>query len=150
MVEKLIAALEKIDSDLSELLVAAKMKQASLVSNVNKKIEEAILLEEKLLLKIKNGEHNRLTIIKQIYEAENVHLETTRISDLIIKFSSEISGEDKEKLTRLEKSIKHRISEVKRNNEHNQFLINHSRNFINQTISALVEKSKKSILDKKI
>ncbi len=150
MVEKLINTLENIDGDLSDLLVAAKMKQASLVSNVSKKIEEAILLEEKLLLKIKNGEHSRLTIIKNIYSDKGTILETTKIADLISKFSAEISEEDKEKMSAFEESIKDKIAEIKRHNEHNLFLIVHSKNFINQTINTLVENSKKSILDKKI
>jgi len=150
MVEKLINTLENIDTDLSDLLVAAKMKQVSLVSNVNKKIEEAILLEEKLLLKIKNGEHNRLTIIKNFYSENGEALETTKISDLIQKFSKQISEEDKDKLNAFEASIKEKITEIKRHNEQNQFLIVHSKNFINETINTLAENSKKSILDKKI
>lgn len=150
MVEELINTLAGIDEDLSELLIASKMKQSSLVSNTNKKIEEAIVLEEKLLLKIKNGESRRLGIIKDIYSGKGVKLETTKIADLIETFKNDISEEDKNRLTLLEENIKKNIAKVKRTNEHNLFLITHSRNFINETINTLVENSKKSILDKKI
>ncbi len=148
-IEKLLAVLENQKKDLQSLLEAIRKKQEALVSRNTTALEDIIKQEEKLLLKIQNNEEKRLDSIIEIYKNLNISNDNFKLSKLISVLEGKTDEKQLKTLRGLNHTIKGYISEIMKLNRQNMFLIQHTRQFVSETISAILNTTTKSLIDKK-
>ncbi len=148
-IEKLLTVLENQKKDLQSLLEAIRKKQEALVSRNTTALEDIIKQEEKLLLKIQNNEEKRLDSIIEIYKNLNISNDNFKLSKLISVLEGKTDEKQLKTLRGLNHTIKGYISEIMKLNRQNMFLIQHTRQFVSETISAILNTTTKSLIDKK-
>jgi len=150
LTEKLSGILESEEALLASILKIAKDKQRALVSNNREGLESCIKEDEKLLPRLKEEETSRIKAVQSIYLIAGKKTDDYSIGTLIDKFSDDLSDEEKVYLENKRESIKELINTITNLNNQNLYLINHSRQFINETINAIINSADRSILDKKV
>ena len=149
-VENLINVLRREKKILNELKSIATEKQVALVSNNREKLDKSIKDEERILPLIQRIEKERLTAIDEFY-VENrqtridYHLET-----LLEKFSSILANNVADEIKSIHLELKSLVEDLTKLNKQNMYLINHSRQFLKETMATIISSSEKSILDKKV
>lgn len=147
--EKLFEVLEKESKTLQNLLDLVMKKQRVLVQMDRENLDEIIAKEEKLILAVKKDEKARIEVVQSIYDELNLKFENPKLQVLMDNLGENISDDEKARVEEYEYKIKDLTLEISEVNHRNLFLIQHSRNFINETINILLNK-KKSILDKRV
>ncbi len=148
-IDKILTVLETQKKDLQSLLEVMKKKQEALVSRNNSALEEIIKQEEKLLLKIQTNEEKRLDSIIEIYQKLNLSNNDFKISNLLSVLKGRADEKQLKTLQTFNNTIKGYISEIMKLNKQNMFLIQHTRQFVSETISAILNTTTKSLIDKK-
>lgn len=148
-IKDLITLLNNQKANLRKLHDAAAMKQQALVSSSSEELENSIAEEEKALLLIQQSEKARIGFLSAFYKKYGIANDTFRLSECLEKMREHIDRESAELISGYEKEIRAVINEVSRVNQQNKYLIEHSRAFIRETISTLMN-SGNSILDRKI
>ncbi len=148
--ENLITVLRRERKILNELKSIATKKQIALVSNNREHLDECIKSEERMLPLIQKMENERLSAINEMYidagkSRKDYHLET-----VIEEFAELLPHEIIVEINTIHSEIKIVVEDLMKLNKQNMYLINHSRQFLNETISAILSSSEKSILDKKV
>jgi len=149
-IEKLIDVLQKEKKVLTDLKIIANNKQVSLVDNNREHLNQCIHEEEKMLPLIQKMENQRLIVIDEFYNnngkvREDYHLET-----LIEEFSEILPEEFVTGIMAIQSEMKVLVTDLMKLNKQNMYLINHSRQYLNETMAAIMSTSEKSILDKKV
>ncbi len=149
-IEKLLAVLLKEKQVLTELKGIANSKQVSLVDNNREHLNQCIREEEKMLPLIQKMENERLLVIDEFYnnygkERVDYHLET-----LIEVFAEILPEEFVTGILAIQAEMKVLVTDLMKLNKQNMYLINHSRQYLNETMAAIMNSSEKSILDKKV
>jgi len=147
--ENLINVLRREKKILNELKSIATQKQVALVSNNREKLDKSIKDEERILPLIQKIEKERLAVIDEFYiENQQVrsdyHLET-----LLEKFSSFLANNTAEEIKSIQFELKTLVEDLTKLNKQNMYLINHSREFLKETMATVMSATEKSILDKK-
>jgi len=148
--ENLITVLRREEKILNELKNISNKKQLALVANNRENLDVCIRDEERILPLIQKIENERLYAIDEFY-AENerikkdYHLET-----LIEMFVQLLPDEIIAEIKRIHSELKILVADLMKFNKQNMYLINHSRQFINETMAAIINSPGKSILDKKV
>lgn len=135
---------------LQSMLDTSVMKQTALVANNRDKLDECTRKEEALLPQIKSAETARLHEFVDIRSKFNITITSNKLDEFIECLEDEISEEEIIKLTELQLNIKSIVSDLSKLNQQNMYLINHSRKFLNDTINTIINKSEKSIIDRKV
>ena len=148
--QSLLNILAREEEVLKKMLQVSVDKQTALVSNSREKLDECTRIEEALLPRIKTLENERLTEYKNLREKYNLTVTNNRLEEYLENLKPEISEEDYDKLHEIQLEIKQVVTDLRKLNEQNMYLINHSRSFIGETISILAGEGKKSILDRKV
>ncbi len=148
-IEKLLTVLENQKKDLQSLLEVIRKKQEALVSRNTSVLEDVIKQEEKLLLKVQTNEEKRLDTIINIYKELNLSNKNFKIANLISVLEGKADENQLKILRGLNHTIKGYISEIMKLNKQNMFLIQHTRQFVSETISAILNTTTKSLIDKK-
>ncbi len=148
-IEKLLSVLENQKKDLQALLQTMEKKQEALVTRNTTALEEIIRQEEKLLLKVQNNEEKRLDSIIEIYKQLNLSNNDFKISNLLTVLEGKTDAGQIKMLKAYNNSIKGFITEIMKLNKQNMFLIQHTRQFVSETISAILDTTTKSLIDKK-
>ena len=146
---KLSEVLDQQYRNLKKLLEVVKKKQRALVERNIEALEECIRLEERILLNIQSVEKKRYEIINGIIENLGLKENDFGLSSILLKLQNRISKNEFDQLTNFEKDIKETAFQITGINERNKFLIQHSRQFINETINTVLNSKKDSILDRK-
>jgi flagellar biosynthesis/type III secretory pathway chaperone len=149
-IQELIKVLEQQKLNLSNLKDAVVEKQTALISRDFEKLQSAMQNEEKFLLEINNIEKERVYLISQINRELKRDLEDTRIKSLVSRIEDKIDPKQKEALLNVESSIKAVSEEIRDVNQKNMYLINHARDFINETINSLLSNKQESIFDRRV
>jgi len=149
-VKKIIEVLKKEESVLQSLLTTATEKQVALVSNNREKLETCIKLEEKILPQLQDVEKARLKETKSFYAESGMTNENTRLEILLETLSEHFTEAEEKFIMQLQGQIRGLVQDLSKLNDQNKFLINHSRQFINETINTIINMADKSILDKKV
>ena len=147
--KKLMEILDKQEINLNMLLSVATQKQKTLVNNNNEKLNEAIRLEEKQLLKVQTAEEQRLTLMEKLFEKYKINNERYKLSILIEAMNGKVSEIILKKISSSEKEIKNIIEKISKVNTQNILLIEQSRQIINETIKAVVNTNNRAIVDRK-
>lgn len=133
---------------LQNFLTVVKLQQKSLIENDLEGLEDSIAKEEKILTLLNRIKDEKARVIKNLAEENNIILKNFSLGDLLENFKNKTEI----KFSNLEKvqfSIKNLILQIDKINQQNKILIEHSRNFIKETINILVNKNK-PILDRKV
>jgi hypothetical protein len=147
--QKLISVLAKQELNLKKLIKIISDKKECLVNNKYEKLNEVISQEEHCLLSIQITEESRLEVMQHLFSEFNIDNKRYKLEILVNKLSGIIGTEVLDQITESEKRIKNSIEEINRINHLNLVLIQQSRNLINDTIKAVINTSKRSILDRK-
>lgn len=147
--QKLMSVLTKQELNLKKLIEIISDKKECLVNNKYEKLNEVIAEEEHCLLSIQLTEESRLEIMQHLFSEFNIDNKRYKLEILVNKLNGIIGHEVLDQITESEKRIKNSIEEINRINHLNLVLIQQSRNLINDTIKAVINTSKRSILDRK-
>ena len=120
-----------------------------MVNNKYERLNEVVALEEHNLLSIQITEENRLKIMQDLFNQYNIDNERYKLEILVSELNGKVDLKILNEITEGEKRIKNTINEINRVNHLNLVLIQQSRSLINDTIKAVINTSKRSILDRK-
>ncbi len=148
-IEKLFAVLEKQETNLKNLLKSVLGKQAALVNGNSDLIKESVSKEEKLLLNIQVAEETRLKVMQGLFSEYGIDNERYKLEILISNISGKVSESIVKSISLTERRIKSTIKEIQKINHQNMALIQQSRSLISETINAVINTQKRSIVDRK-
>ncbi|QQS35509.1 MAG: flagellar protein FlgN [Ignavibacteriales bacterium] len=146
---ELLNSLTEQQSNLQEFLGVVQKQQRALVENNLTSLEESISLEEKVLQKIEMTEKNREEIMKNLSSAYSIKIKSLSVSDFLKQIGN-VNHPLVQKITELSDAIKTVITDITKVNYQNKQLINHSRNFIKETVNLVFGTSGSQLLDKRM
>ncbi|MBI9073187.1 MAG: flagellar export chaperone FlgN [Melioribacteraceae bacterium] len=150
VLEKLFETLEVEKKNLQKLKSVAERKQVILVSSDREKLEECTLEEERYILNVRKDEALRIKIIHEFYLQLGLKRNSPKLSLLANCLKGKVEETVITLLSSYEKDIKSLVLEISMLNHRNLFLIQHSRNFITETINILLKNKKKALLDRRV
>lgn len=149
-IQILIDILETLVSDLRTSRQEASAKQASLISRDRVSIESHTRAEEKLMVKIRINERNRLSYISTVYKTIGIESNNYKLSAFLKNLGPSLSATEVMAIQRLESEIKTEVESLLKVNKQNLFLIENSRKFITEVINGVLSNTRRSILDRKV
>jgi uncharacterized protein YpuA (DUF1002 family) len=150
-INNLLTALKSNRDNLESFLKVIEEQKNSLISNDNKLLEVAIIKEEKLLNNISSQQKKIIMLLKDLSEELNLNMEGNKfpkINDIILAIEKDNHKEAGE-LSKIHSAMKEVVIRIDTALRRNKILIDHSRNFIRETFSALANPSQ-PILDRKV
>lgn len=149
MINRLIEILKKQDENLRNYYKALlEVQEASVKSDVEL-LEKAIQHQEQVLTDIRISEKQRLELFEKL-QKQYLKVEFTKMSELIELLQGRVPDDKLDEIVKLNESIKQNIIEVQQLSETNKFLINHSRNFIKEILTSILEDKNSHLLDRKM
>jgi len=148
--QNLISVLNKQETNLKKLLKIVNEKKEALVNNKLEKLNEIISLEENVLLAIQLVEEERLSEMENLFLENNIDNKRYKLEILVTSLTGKIDPGILNRITDFEKKIKTIVEEITKINHLNMVLIQQSRTIINDTIKAVINTSKRTILDRKV
>lgn len=148
-ISDLIQSLEKQKLNLERMLAAAEKKQRALVSNNNEALEASVTAEQGALMSLQQTEKERLSIMNALYRQADIRPKNLRIYELVDLMNDRMDKKTAGALLKLEEEIKETAGQISKLNQQNLYLIEHSRNFIKETLMSVLS-AKKAILDRKV
>lgn len=146
---KLISIISAQELNLKKLLEIINEKKECLVNNKYERLNEVVAHEEHTLLSIQISEENRLEKMQDLFTEYGIDNERYKLEILVENLNGKVDLKILNNITEGEKRIKNTIEEINRVNHLNLVLIQQSRTLINDTIKAVINTSKRSILDRK-
>ena len=146
---KLISIISAQELNLKKLLEIINEKKECLVNNKYERLNEVVAHEEHALLSIQISEENRLEKMQDLFTEYGIDNERYKLEILVENLNGKVDLKILNNITEGEKRIKNTIEEINRVNHLNLVLIQQSRTLINDTIKAVINTSKRSILDRK-
>ena len=146
---KLISIISAQELNLKKLLEIINEKKECLVNNKYERLNEVVAHEEHALLSIQITEENRLEKMQDLFTEYGIDNERYKLEILVENLNGKVDLKILNNITEGEKRIKNTIEEINRVNHLNLVLIQQSRTLINDTIKAVINTSKRSILDRK-
>jgi hypothetical protein len=146
---ELVTILKEQEESLKQFLVCSLNKQKAIVQNDIENLHNSLNNEEKILSQIEKNGKKISSVIEKLAEDYGLELEAVSLSEFLnsVTDKSEINVKV---ISLLRNSIKDLIGKSSRINEQNKILIDHSRNFLRETISVLIGLSKRPLLDRKV
>lgn len=148
-ISKLFSILDKQESNLKDLMNIVNNKKEALVSNNYELLNQVVAEEEKKLLTVQLTEEERLTVMQQLFKEYEIDNDRYKLKHLIDGLKGSAEPQTIKSISEYETKIKASVSEISRINQLNMILIQQSKSLINQTIQAIVNTGKRSILDRK-
>lgn len=148
-ISKLFSILDKQESNLKDLLKIVNNKKEALVNNNYELLNKVVAAEEQKLLTVQLTEEERLTVMQQLFKEYEIDNDRYKLTHLIYGLKGSAEPETIKSILEYETKIKSAVSEISRINQLNMILIQQSKSLINQTIHAIVNTGKRSILDRK-
>lgn len=143
--EKLIESLSKQEKNFSELLDTIKTKKEALLENDMAKLDKAVDSEQKLLHLIQKEERERKRLTYVFATENSIELKNASIEELLNKMP-QVSSQ----LKSVRDSIKSKAAEIIKINSQLTVLVGVSRNLIRDTVTTLLSKSKRSLVNKRV
>ncbi len=143
--EKLIESLSKQEKNFSELLDTIKTKKEALLENDIAKLDKAVDSEQKLLYLIQKEERERKKLTYVLATENSIELKNASIEELLNKMP-QVSSQ----LKSVRDSIKSKAAEIIKINSQLTVLVGVSRNLIRDTVTTLLSKSKRSLVNKRV
>ena len=148
-IKKLIEILKEQKNNLISLLKIVKEKQNVIVNNKLEKLHEYMNKEEKELLEIQITEEKRLHIMQELFTEYKIKSERFKLEILIKELKDLIPETYIENIKTKEIEIKNLIKEITLKNKQNLMLVQQSSQIISETVKAVIDTSKRSIIDRK-
>ena len=145
----MISIISAQELNLKKLLEIINEKKECLVNNKYERLNEVVAHEEHALLSIQISEENRLEKMQDLFTEYGIDNERYKLEILVENLNGKVDLKILNNITEGEKRIKNTIEEINRVNHLNLVLIQQSRTLINDTIKAVINTSKRSILDRK-
>jgi flagellar biosynthesis/type III secretory pathway chaperone len=143
--ELLVNQLHNLHS-LKEVMIE---QQKAIVKNVISEVEKAVEEEERILNRIRNNERDRINEIVSLAGKEGISLETPSVNEFL-KIMKTNNDPNYETIFKVRNQIILLAYEINNLNQQNSYLIEHSRKFIKDTITALYGANQHKIFDRKI
>ena len=147
--EKLVSVLTSQEDNLRSLLQIGLNKKETLVHGDNEKLIDIIKAEEQSLLTLQLNEESRLKLMCDLFNEYDIDNERYKLKVLVENLKGKVSSKILIGIINSEKTIKKMIAEITRINQLNMLLIQQSRSLINETIHAVINSNKRSIVDRK-
>ncbi|MCU7490393.1 MAG: flagellar export chaperone FlgN [Bacteroidota bacterium] len=148
-VKELTTSLVNQKNNLTSLLDAALQKQRALVNFDYAGLEESIVKEEKALSFVTEGEKGRIKVLSELYKRHSISNKTFKLSEFVENTKGMLDIRSQKQIALTEKELRELITRVSMVNQQNKFLIENSRAFIKDTVSAILN-ARRSLLDKKV
>ncbi|AFN75391.1 FlgN family protein [Melioribacter roseus P3M-2] len=143
--ENLIESLKRQEKNFSDLLETIRTKKEALLKNDLAKLDKAVDGEQKLLHLIQKEERERKRLTYVFATENSIELTNASIEELLKKMP-QLSGQ----LKSARDSIKSKAAEIIKINSQLTVLVGVSRNLIRDTVTTLLGKGKKSIVNKRV
>ncbi|HEX2962046.1 MAG: flagellar protein FlgN [Ignavibacteria bacterium] len=148
-IKELTTSLVNQKNNLTSLLDAALQKQRALVNFDYAGLEESIVKEEKALSFVTEGEKGRIKVLSELYKRHSISNKTFKLSEFVENTKGMLDIRSQKQIALTEKELRELITRVSMVNQQNKFLIENSRAFIKDTVSAILN-ARRSLLDKKV
>lgn len=148
-IKELTTSLVNQKNNLTSLLNAALQKQRALVNFDYAGLEESIVKEEKALSFVTEGEKGRIKVLSELYKRHSISNKTFKLSEFVENTKGMLDIRSQKQIALTEKELRELITRVSMVNQQNKFLIENSRAFIKDTVSAILN-ARRSLLDKKV
>ena len=145
----LVNVLNKQHANLEAYLEAIGLQKQAIINSNTAELEASIKKQGELLHNIELLKKDMFNVIQDLSAKYSLEPSPSKLSEFV-------SSLEKKKIIRTEplqkfqNSLKKLITKIISANAQNKFLVEHSMNFIKETISALVGENKQSLLDRKI
>ena len=124
------------------------LQQKAIINNDIRGLEETIKTEGALLINVDIYEKQMAEIIKQLSEKYSINTSSNKLIDFInaLKGKREFNPNS---IVKLHSSLKKLVSQIMKINDQNRMLIDQARNFVKETVSALISENQSAIFDRK-
>ena len=146
---QLITILKEQEESLRLFLECSINKQKAIVQNDIESLHNSLNHEEKILSQIDNNGKKISSVIENLAKEYGLEMEAVSLSEFLNSVTNKTEINVKV-INLLRNSIKDLISKSSTINEQNKILIDHSRNFLRETIAVLIGLSKRPLLDRKV
>lgn len=148
--KNLFDLLSEQEKNLTQLLNVVVKKQRAIIENNYQALDDSVFQEETILTQIVNVEKKRIELTSKMVQKYQLKVESLKLSHFLDSISKYIPTEMYDEFQELKLSIREKSEKVNKTNEQNMALIEHSREFIKQTLAILTNGSKKQILNVKM
>ncbi len=139
---------EKNKNDLNSYFHSICLQQKALITNNLAELEESVMNQEKILNSIDENQNLTAELMDNIIKENNLEIKTPGFKGFLESIKG-IYKKEYENLSALRRTITDLVKNIVDTNNKNKILIDHSRNFIKEIMSALSNQDK-PVLDRKI
>jgi len=147
-IKKLVEIIKQEIHALQEMRDIAYTKQSALINRNREEIEECIKLEENSISFVKQTELKRINILEEIYKSEKIVMIDHKLIEFVKNFGQKLDPKIVKFIEEAENQIKILVKKIMDLNRNNLFLIKHSLQFIDSTITTLLGNKERKILDR--
>ncbi|MCH8033275.1 MAG: flagellar export chaperone FlgN [Bacteroidetes bacterium] len=147
---KLLELLNHQAENLNALLNTILKKQKAIVSNDVLEIENSTSEEEKLLSAINNTEKVRIDFLNNFYSENSMESPSAKIDDYLLTNADDLNEQQQNDILKLRNIIKKTTNEIIKVNKQNKYLITHSRNLLNEIVTAIFSERNNSLFDRRV
>jgi len=144
----LFSSLKEQHEFLQTFLDTIVLQQKAIINNDIRGLEETIKTEGALLINVDIYEKKMAEIIKQLSEKYSINTSSNKLIDFVnaLKGKREFNPNN---IVKLHSSLKKLVSQIMKINDQNRMLIDQARNFVKETVSALISENQSAIFDRK-
>lgn len=146
----LLELLKRQAANLDVLLKTILKKQKAIVSNDAAEIENSTAEEEKLLSAVNHAEKERIEFLNDFYTQNSMEVTSFSIEDYLIAVAKNLDIQLQKEFLNFRNTIKETTQKIITINKQNKYLITHSRDLLNDIVSAIFSERKNSLLDRKV
>jgi SMC interacting uncharacterized protein involved in chromosome segregation len=124
------------------------LQQKAIINNDIRGLEETIKIEGALLINVDRYEKQMADVLKQLSEKYSIDTPSNKLVDFInaLRGKREFNPNS---IMKLHSSLKKLVSQITKINDQNRMLIDQARNFVKETVSALIINNQSPIFDRK-
>jgi hypothetical protein len=145
--KELESILQKSSDDLNAYLESLQMQQNALIKSNSNELEKSLLIQEKMLNSISENQNTTAFLMETIIKESK--LEPKKSGFIGFLECIKHSKNEYIVLYELREKISGMIKKIIETNNKNKILLDHSRNFIKEVVSALTNQGK-PVIDRKI
>lgn len=147
--KELESILQQQEQNLHHFYEMMIIKQKNLIDQDFEGLQESLLSEEKILKSVDEQNGKLTSMIKDLSEKFSLNLKSNRLSEFMEAVNDQADINIKV-IYQLKNSLTELTYKCEKLNYQNQVLIEHSRNFIKETITNLFAMNNNKILDQKV
>ena len=124
------------------------LQQKAIINNDIRGLEETIKTESALLINIDRYEKQMSEIVGELSDKYPINASSNKLTDFVNALQGKREFNPKD-IVKLHSSLKKLVSQIKKINDQNRMLIEQARNFVKETVSALIIENRSPIFDRK-